>query len=81
MSWRILHAPTDVGGNAFQLSRAERELGYRLGADLRAMIAQRERRLELAAAGRAFVERHHDPRTIARDILRGLAPAAGRPAT
>jgi glycosyltransferase involved in cell wall biosynthesis len=24
---RILHAPTDVGGHAFQLSRAERELG------------------------------------------------------
>ncbi len=26
-SLRILHAPTDVGGNAFGLSRAERELG------------------------------------------------------
>jgi hypothetical protein len=25
---RILHAPTDVGGNAYGLSRAERELGY-----------------------------------------------------
>lgn len=44
---RILHAPTDVGGNAFGLSRAERELGhhsdvavfaagpYGYGADLR----------------------------------------------
>jgi glycosyltransferase involved in cell wall biosynthesis len=27
-SLRILHAPTDVGGNAFTLSRAERELGH-----------------------------------------------------
>src|SRR5712691_649538 len=26
---RILHTPTDVGGNAFGLSRAERELGLR----------------------------------------------------
>jgi glycosyltransferase involved in cell wall biosynthesis len=25
---RVLHAPTDVGGNAYGLSRAERELGY-----------------------------------------------------
>ncbi len=29
MTPRILHAPTDVAGNAFQLSRAERELGLR----------------------------------------------------
>ena len=27
MPARILHAPTDVGGHAFELSRAERELG------------------------------------------------------
>jgi hypothetical protein len=46
-----------------------------LGADLRALIAAPARRLELGAAGRSFVERHHDPRVIARRILDELGPS------
>lgn len=45
-----------------------------LADDLRAILGDRERRRELGAAGRAFVERHHDPRLIARQNLEGLVP-------
>lgn len=51
----------------------------RLGADLRALIDARERRHELGAAGRAFVEAHHDPRRIASRILADVASAAPEP--
>jgi len=46
----------------------------RLASDLRGLIDARERRLEIAAAGRRFVERHHDPRAVARTVLAGLGP-------
>ena len=42
--------------------------------DLRALVAEGERRRELAAAGRRFVERHHDPVVIAKGALDGLSP-------
>jgi glycosyltransferase involved in cell wall biosynthesis len=40
--------------------------------DLRALAADRERRRKLVVAGRSFVERHHDPVTLARAALDGL---------
>lgn len=42
--------------------------------DLRALCADAARREELGAAGRRFVEAHHDPRTVARRALEGLVP-------
>ena len=42
--------------------------------DLRALSADRDRLPELGFAGRAFVERHHDPVSIARQALAGLVP-------
>jgi glycosyltransferase involved in cell wall biosynthesis len=42
--------------------------------DLRALAAGRERRRELGVAGRAFIERHHDPVAVARQALAGLVP-------
>ncbi len=48
-----------------------------LAGDLRALAADRERRLELARAGRAFVEQEHDPRRIAREALDGLVRIPG----
>jgi glycosyltransferase involved in cell wall biosynthesis len=44
----------------------------RLRDDLRALLADRQRRVRLGTEGRAFVERHHDPRAIARTILDDL---------
>jgi glycosyltransferase involved in cell wall biosynthesis len=46
--------------------------------DLRALAADRDRRSELGAAGRSFVEQHHDPVRLARTALDGLValPAA-----
>lgn len=40
-----------------------------LVARLRELIADRHARLRLGVIGRAFVERHHDPRTVAREVL------------
>jgi len=44
----------------------------RLRDDLRELLADRGRRLRIGAQGRAFAERHHDPRTIARTVLHDL---------
>ena len=48
--------------------------------DLRALSADRARLRELSVAGRAFVERYHDPVDVARLALEGLAalPAGAR---
>jgi hypothetical protein len=54
----------------------------RLRHDLRALLADGDRRARLGAEGRAFAERHHDPRAVARavlDDLAGVAPAAPPP--
>jgi glycosyltransferase involved in cell wall biosynthesis len=49
-----------------------------LAARLRELAADRERPLRIGAASREFVERHHAPLTVARDVLAGLVelPAA-----
>jgi glycosyltransferase involved in cell wall biosynthesis len=44
----------------------------RLRDDLRALLADPGRRKRIGAEGRAFVERHHDPRAVARTILDDL---------
>jgi glycosyltransferase involved in cell wall biosynthesis len=44
--------------------------------DLRALLADAERRARVGAQGRAFVERHHDPRAVARTVLGDLARLA-----
>lgn len=49
----------------------------RLRDDLRALLGDRERRERLGVQGRAFVERHHDPRAIARIVLDDLGYPAG----
>lgn len=49
-----------------------------LAGELRALAGDRARRLELGAAGRRFVEDHHDPRGIARIVLKGLMPEPAR---
>jgi glycosyltransferase involved in cell wall biosynthesis len=41
----------------------------RLRDDLRALLADRAGRERIGAAGREFVERHHDPRAVARTVL------------
>jgi glycosyltransferase involved in cell wall biosynthesis len=43
-----------------------------LSDDLIALLAEAPRRTEAGIAGRRFVERHHDPRTVARYVLDGL---------
>jgi glycosyltransferase involved in cell wall biosynthesis len=43
-----------------------------LAVRLRELIADRDARLRLGAAGRAFVERRHDPRAVAREALAGI---------
>lgn len=40
--------------------------------DLRVLLEDASLRRELGAAGRRFVERHHDPRAVARRVLDGL---------
>ena len=45
-----------------------------LREDLRTLVDGRERLRELGARSRAFVERHHDPRAVARANLEGLVP-------
>jgi glycosyltransferase involved in cell wall biosynthesis len=42
--------------------------------DLRSLLTDPARRVRAGAAGRAFVERQHDPRTVARLVLDGLVP-------
>jgi hypothetical protein len=42
--------------------------------DLLALITTRSRLAEIGAASRSFVEREHDPRTVARSVLEGLVP-------
>jgi glycosyltransferase involved in cell wall biosynthesis len=42
--------------------------------DLLALIGDPERRARIGAAGRSFVEQHHDPRRVARGVLEGLVP-------
>jgi hypothetical protein len=42
--------------------------------DLRVLSADRDRLRELGVAGRAFVDQHHDPVSIARQALAGLLP-------
>jgi glycosyltransferase involved in cell wall biosynthesis len=54
-----------------------RTTGETLRYDLRALIADPERMRRVAAEGRSFVERHHDPRWIARENLEGLVPILG----
>jgi hypothetical protein len=44
----------------------------RLREDLRALLGDRDARLRIGALGRAFVERHHDPRTIAQTVVHDL---------
>lgn len=44
----------------------------RLRDDLRELLGDAERRDRLGAEGRAFAERHHDPRVVARTILDDL---------
>jgi glycosyltransferase involved in cell wall biosynthesis len=46
----------------------------RLVEDLRALALDRARIRELGTAGRAFVEQHHDPVSIARQALAGILP-------
>jgi glycosyltransferase involved in cell wall biosynthesis len=45
-----------------------------LAQDLRALVHDADRRREAGAAGASFVERHHDPRRVARTVLEGLVP-------
>jgi hypothetical protein len=39
---------------------------------LRELVSDPERCVQLGAAGRSFVERHHDPRAVARQALEGI---------
>jgi glycosyl transferase family 1 len=41
---------------------------------IRELVANRDRRLALGREARGFVEKHHDPRKVARDALEGLVP-------
>jgi glycosyltransferase involved in cell wall biosynthesis len=43
-----------------------------LVARIRDLAGDRDARLRLGAAGRAFVERRHDPRLVAREVLAGI---------
>jgi len=42
--------------------------------DLGVLVEDASLRRELGAAGRRFAERHHDPRSVARQVLHGLVP-------
>lgn len=50
-----------------------------LAEDLRALLSDPARRAATGAAGRRFVERHHDPRRVARLVLDGLVPIPAVP--
>ncbi|HLJ68730.1 MAG TPA: glycosyltransferase [Chloroflexota bacterium] len=52
-----------------------------LERDLVALLESRGRLAEIGAASRSFVERHHDPRNVARLVLEGLVPLPERPGT
>lgn len=56
-------------GDALPIVRTGPE---RLRDDLRKLLGDRDARLRIGALGRAFVERHHDPRTVARTVLDDL---------
>jgi len=49
-----------------------------LATRLRALARDRDARLRLGAAGRAFVERRHDPRVVAREVLSGIIALPAR---
>lgn len=51
-----------------------RTTAEQLRDDLRALATDPARRRSIGAASRRFVERHHDPRNIARQNLEGLVP-------
>jgi hypothetical protein len=61
-------------GDELGIVRTSRET---LRQDLRELVTSPDRRAELGLRGRAFVERHHDPRTIARRNLEGLVRIPG----
>jgi hypothetical protein len=46
--------------------------------DVRVLVEDASLRRELGAAGRRFVERHHDPQSVARQVLDGLVPLPER---
>jgi hypothetical protein len=46
--------------------------------DLRVLVEDASLRKELGVAGRRFVERRHDPRSVARQVLQGLVPIPER---
>jgi glycosyltransferase involved in cell wall biosynthesis len=48
-----------------------------LGAQLRELASDREHRLRIGQASRAFVEHHHDPRAIAVKALEGIVSVGG----
>ncbi|HEV2060660.1 MAG TPA: glycosyltransferase [Solirubrobacteraceae bacterium] len=56
-------------GSALPIVRTSPES---LRDDLRELLADRARRERMSAEGRAFVERHHDPRAVAQAILDDL---------
>jgi hypothetical protein len=60
-----------------------RTTASRLAEDLRALALDEGRRRDAGAAGRSFVETHHDPRRIARRVLDGYValPDPAEPAT
>jgi hypothetical protein len=63
----------DPGDNPFgQLLPLVRTTPATLEDDLTALVQNPARRTELGVAGRQFVERHHDPRHVARYVLNGL---------
>jgi hypothetical protein len=47
--------------------------------DLRRVAADAGERREAGAAGRRFVEEHHNPVTVAREVLDGIVPLPARP--
>ena len=47
--------------------------------DLRVLVEDASLRRELGAAGRRFVEQHHDPRSVARQVLEGVVRLPERP--
>jgi glycosyltransferase involved in cell wall biosynthesis len=60
-------------GDELPIVRADRGS---LAARLRELIDDREARRRVGVAGRAFVERRHDPRVIAREVLSDVLPRA-----
>jgi glycosyltransferase involved in cell wall biosynthesis len=48
-----------------------------LAEQLRTLALDHALRARLGAQGRAFVERHHDPRRVAREVLEGIVALPG----